>query len=214
MHSIQAKSRNVSECLSHPSIVGGQCYFWPLLVPKPLLGNQGGCWGAVPGQSLMLTFLCTLTPHLQTRLRPSLLLFWCSAFVTSSLTLHFEPASPLHRKTKRITETGEGTTPTPVAQQGCKETKSCNLFSSNRKSPSFPCTTAPSPGALLRLLSFRPKDCPCSSAAHFPDPCPLSLPTPCPTAVIFSLLLLLPLPGFQSFPPSQVSSFSSPGSSP
>lgn len=51
-----------------------------LLVLPSLLGNPGGCWGAVPELILMLTFLCTLHPPPSNQAQAILLLFWCSAF--------------------------------------------------------------------------------------------------------------------------------------
>lgn len=73
----QVKSRNVSECLLHTKHSRGPVLFWPCWFPSPSEAIQGRC---CPQAVLTPTFLCTLHPHLQTRLRPSLLLFWCSPF--------------------------------------------------------------------------------------------------------------------------------------
>lgn len=64
---------------STPSIVGGCQCCSALLVPKPLLGNPGRVLGCCPWQSSCSPFFVPSTPT-SNQLRPSLLLFWCSAF--------------------------------------------------------------------------------------------------------------------------------------
>lgn len=67
-----------------------------------------------------------------------------------------------------------------------------------RKSPSFPCTArtlsrGPSTPSFIQTQGLS-----MLLSRSFSDPVPSAFPS-CPTAVIFSPLLLLPLPGFQSF---------------
>ena len=111
-----------------------------LLVPKPLLGNPGRVLS--PGSPhAHLSLYPPPPPSNQAQaIPPTLLVFRILA--ASRLTLHFEPASPLHRENQRITETGEGTTPTPHLHlwpsKAAKRPKACNLFSSNQEIPILP----------------------------------------------------------------------------
>lgn len=108
---------------STPSIVGGQCCSGPAGSQAPPRQSREGAGVLSPGSPhAHLSLYPPPPPSNQAQaIPPTLLVFRILA--ASRLTLHFEPASPLHRENQRITETGEGTTPTPVAQQGCKETK-------------------------------------------------------------------------------------------
>ena len=193
MHSIPSKSRNVSECLLHTKRSQGPVLSGPWLVPKPLQGNPG----RVPAGILTPTFLCTLHPHLQTRLRPSLLLFWCSPFQQLlALPSTLNPLLLCAWRTRGSQRPGEGP-PTPHLHlwpsKAAKRPEPHNLFPSNQETPILPmCCPHPLQGPFFCLLSFCPKDCPCSSAVHFLTLSP---------AVIFSPLLLLPLLGSPSFHP-------------
>lgn len=143
---------------------------WSCWFLSPLRGNSGRMLGKLHRQSPHpSSFPCALHPHLQTgpqAVSPTLRLF--PILAASSLTLHFEPVSPLLRENQRIRETGGGDYPTPQLHPGpskaAEEPEPPNFVSSNQETPVVPmCHPLTLQRPFSRLLSFRPKDPPLPS---------------------------------------------------